>query len=72
MKTFFTIALVSATLVLSGCGGTDEPSNIMEGVDPAALQEYEDLVAADEAAMPAEDSSGGTGEVAETPDPSDE
>jgi hypothetical protein len=51
VKRFFAVCLFGLGFVLVGCGGAKEPSNIMEGVDKAAVQSYEEMVAADEAAM---------------------
>ncbi len=37
-------------VVSTGCT-SNEPKNLMDGVDQAALEEYEAMIAADEAAM---------------------
>jgi len=50
MKYFFSALGLCLSLGFVGCGGSSEPTNMMEGQE-AALQSYEDMIAADEAAM---------------------
>lgn len=63
MKRVF--ALLSAgtfAVALVGCGDGGGPSNVMEGVQQSEVDDYNALLAADEAAMAGEEASGGTGE----------
>ena len=64
MKRVLAICLFAASTAMVGCGGSGEPQNIMDGADEAAVLSYEEMVAADEAAMSA---SPDDAEVAETP-----
>ncbi len=51
MKRISALCLFGLAISLSGCGGSSEPSNIMEGLDESAVQSYDEMVAADEARM---------------------
>ncbi len=55
MKRTFTACLLTGFLAFGVCGcGSGGNENIMENADQSALEEYEAMVAADEAAMSAE------------------
>ena len=61
-RVFALFAIGTLTAALTGCGGGGgEPTNIMEGVDQSAVDAYNAMLAADEAAMAEEAASGGTG-----------
>ncbi len=65
MKRVFAICLFAGFIAtaMTGCG-TPEPSNMLEGADQTALEQYEAAIAAEEAALNADpdDGSGGTSE----------
>lgn len=51
MKRFVSCCVLAFSATIIGCGGSSEPTNIMENADEAAAQSYDEMVAADEAAM---------------------
>lgn len=65
MKTFYLLTILAASCTLLGCG-SDEPANVMDGVDQTEYEKYEAMVAADEAAMQQEEDSGAIGEFEES------
>lgn len=56
--------ILAATLSVIGCGGSDQPANVMDGAGEEAMQSYEEMVAADEAMMSESDAAD---EVTEEP-----
>ena len=54
-KSMLGLVLLSA-VALSGCA-EEQPTNTMEGVDKAALADYEKMIAEEEAQMAGEDKS---------------
>lgn len=57
MTRLFTVLFAGLlSIAMMGCGGS-EPSNMMEDVDEAALQDYEAMVAEDEAQMTMDEAS---------------
>ena len=43
--------ILAATLIVIGCGGSDQPVNMMDGAGEEAMKSYEEMIAADEAMM---------------------
>ena len=54
---------IMAAILMSGCGGSNEPTNVMDGMGEEAMQSYEEMIAADEAMMSAGDASDEAPEV---------
>ena len=54
---------IMAAVLMSGCGGSNEPTNVMDGMGEEAMQSYEEMIAADEAMMSAGDASDEAPEV---------
>ena len=53
MKKVLAIGLLVTAAAMVGCGGSGETSNMMEGADKSELQKYEEMIAAETAAMSA-------------------
>ena len=64
MKSLSLVAALLITFTFVGCGGSSEPTNIMEGTTEEAMQSYEEMIAADEAMMSDADAAD---EIAEEP-----
>ena len=65
MKSLSLVAALLISFTFLGCGGSSEPTNIMEGTTEEAMQSYEEMIAADEAMMSDADAAD---EIAEEPD----
>jgi hypothetical protein len=59
MKRFYALCLCVGCLSigLAGCGGPDEPSNMMQDADAKAFADYEAMIEADNAGMTDEEAS---------------
>lgn len=53
MKNLCVAGVFAASISLVGCGGSSEPTNVMGNASQSEIQNYDDLVAADEAMMDA-------------------
>ncbi len=67
-KLFHLTLLFAFSVSLIGCGGSSEPTNMMEGAGEEAMKSYEEMIAADEAMMSEADAAD---EVAEEPAPTE-
>ena len=51
MKRVFAVGMFALSIALVGCGGSSGPTNVMENADQAAVQSFEEMVAAETAMM---------------------
>ena len=66
MNKVFAIGALALTIAAVGCGGSGEPTNVMQGQGEEAIRSYEEMVAAEEAMMSQGDASDEVAEAAPT------